>query len=92
MQSYPADGSTGFAYEMRAPVASAATLDPASGDLFVMTADGVAVIPRGGESCLIAAAPLDPFGNPRGMRELDYSQGSLYYAEQWGFGRWRIVE
>jgi hypothetical protein len=88
VQSFPADGSAGFAYLFPGGLTSLA-VDRATGDVYSQTANGVGVISANGAACGVAplVAPFDPSWMATGG--LEFSHGALYYADSWGFGRWR---
>jgi hypothetical protein len=88
VQSFPADGSVGFAYLFPGGLTSLA-VDRATGNVYSQTTSGVAVITAGGAACGIAplSGPFDPSWMATGG--LEYSDGGLYYADRYAFGRWR---
>jgi hypothetical protein len=88
VQSFPADGSAGFAYLLPGGLTSLA-VDRATGNIYSQTANGVGVITANGAACGIAplVAPVDP--SWMATAGLEFSNGALYYADSWAFGRWR---
>jgi hypothetical protein len=88
VQSFPADGSPGFAYLVSGALPSLA-VDRATGDVHSQTLGGVATISGGGATCGVASLVGKFDAAWFALGGIEFLAGKLYYADSWVFGRLR---
>lgn len=90
LQSFPADGGAGFAFEYGGPRASEPVVDLESGEIVTQCGrDSFLVAAPDGSSCGIERIAWSTGEGPYGFSTFAAAPGAFYYSEQWGFGRLR---
>jgi hypothetical protein len=88
VQSFPSDGSAGFAYLVSGALPTLA-VDPATGDVHSQTPGGVATISGGGAACGVTPLVGKFDAAWVALGGIEFFEGKLYYADSWVFGRLR---
>jgi hypothetical protein len=88
VQSFPSDGSAGFAYLVSGALTSLA-VDRVSGDVYSQAVGGVAKISAGGATCGIAPVLGKFEATWFASAGIELFADKLYYADSWVFGRLR---